>query len=421
MSAYTDPVPLGRSTDWPEYVADYALPVIYGRVRIAPRPYDRDGTLWLLAGHPIAGVDRVELGGSETDGWVLQNGVDPTGRAIAVLETAQPVASADDLKVELRGKMHPRTGDLLDRPDLILWDWLAGVCGMPVSQSALDDLRSWSQDNGIRCGGMIDDASQTIQSATDSIAAGMGLAWSAALAGVAIPWPGVPAGIAETLDVRADDVEAAASAGDITTRLRIDYAMDWAAGRPGRSLIMDAPGAMERYGMRESTITAAWITDTRSAESMAERWLRWYAGPSWEINARTAQPIAVGSPVTLDHPHCPATTAVCIAATIGDTDTAITCLAGADYSGEVRVVRRSTGADLDARTDTTYTYRDGLLTYTVRDAAGRPLAGARITLDGAQTRSTDVHGRVQFRATRGRHVLTIEAAGYQTQTVEVTI
>ncbi|MBS0475609.1 MAG: carboxypeptidase regulatory-like domain-containing protein, partial [Proteobacteria bacterium] len=64
---------------------------------------------------------------------------------------------------------------------------------------------------------------------------------------------------------------------------------------------------------------------------------------------------------------------------------------------------------------------NGEIIFTARNEQGRPLAGARITLDGAASRVADSNGRVSFPAARGRHVLRIEAQGYPTSEAEVTV
>ena len=55
------------------------------------------------------------------------------------------------------------------------------------------------------------------------------------------------------------------------------------------------------------------------------------------------------------------------------------------------------------------------------DAAGGPLAGAAVTLDGQDTRQTDAQGRVQFKTQRGAHTLDVYLAGYQPFALEVMV
>jgi len=64
---------------------------------------------------------------------------------------------------------------------------------------------------------------------------------------------------------------------------------------------------------------------------------------------------------------------------------------------------------------------NGEIIFTARDEQGRPLAGAKITLDGGASRIADSAGRVSFPVQRGRHLLLIEAQGYPPSEVEVLV
>ena len=59
--------------------------------------------------------------------------------------------------------------------------------------------------------------------------------------------------------------------------------------------------------------------------------------------------------------------------------------------------------------------------FTARDEQGRPLAGAKITLDGGASGIADSAGRASFPVQRGRHVLLVEAQGYPASEVEVVV
>ena len=65
-------------------------------------------------------------------------------------------------------------------------------------------------------------------------------------------------------------------------------------------------------------------------------------------------------------------------------------------------------------------YVNGVATLTILDDSSRPLAGAKVTLDG-KTRITDSTGIVSFTVKRGTYPVTIEAVGYAPMESEVTI
>ena len=66
-------------------------------------------------------------------------------------------------------------------------------------------------------------------------------------------------------------------------------------------------------------------------------------------------------------------------------------------------------------------YAAGVATLTILDDSSRPLAGARVTLDGGTTRITDSKGQVQFKTSRGAHTISITAAGYAEMDSEIVI
>ena len=65
--------------------------------------------------------------------------------------------------------------------------------------------------------------------------------------------------------------------------------------------------------------------------------------------------------------------------------------------------------------------RDGVATFTITDADGRPVAGARVSLDGAAPKTTDTHGKVSFSAAPGTHEIAVEAPGFLPFSLEVTL
>jgi hypothetical protein len=69
------------------------------------------------------------------------------------------------------------------------------------------------------------------------------------------------------------------------------------------------------------------------------------------------------------------------------------------------------------------TTRNGVATFVARDESGRPIPGARVSLDGGEAKTTDAQGRVSFAYTAsvdafGRktlHEIVIEVPGHDTQ------
>ena len=146
---------------------------------LAPIQYSGDQRVFFLADHPIQGVDEVRRDDVATDAWAFYNGVDGTGRAVAFLELAMPLAEGERLAVGLRGRMHPGTGRLLTSPAEILHDVLANLARAPIEWADLDDYRT--ETAHIVLGGLLADNEISIRAAVDGLLQSCGGAWAAAM------------------------------------------------------------------------------------------------------------------------------------------------------------------------------------------------------------------------------------------------
>ena len=103
----SDNVPLRTSAVWGGWRDVRVLPWVWGHVTLTPLQYSDDQRVFFLADHPVQGVDEVKRDDVATDAWAFYNGVDSTGRAVAFVELAMPLAEGERLAVRLRGRMHP--------------------------------------------------------------------------------------------------------------------------------------------------------------------------------------------------------------------------------------------------------------------------------------------------------------------------
>ena len=87
----------------------------------------------------------------------------------------------------------------------------------------------------------------------------------------------------------------------------------------------------------------------------------------------------------------------------------------------IETMKLSTAFDPVIQPGVTVEVAGSEIIFTARDEQGRPLAGAKITLDGGASRIADSAGRASFPVQRGRHVLLIEAQGYPASEVEVVV
>ena len=85
------------------------------------------------------------------------------------------------------------------------------------------------------------------------------------------------------------------------------------------------------------------------------------------------------------------------------------------------IERLSSSFDPIIASGTTVEYANGKAVFTLLGDNGKPLAGAKVILDGKTVRYADGAGRVTFEAERGAHKLHILATGYAPMDIDVTV
>ena len=223
-----------------------------------------------------------------------------------------------------------------------------------------------------------------------------------------------------------DDVSAQCSAGDLVTVLRVEFAFG-AEGQAKQALILECPDAIRRFGRIEATHSAKWTASPRQAEAIGVALLRRLARPSWTISASippaAARRLLPGDDVVLDHAWLPSGTAL-----VTDLEeqplamtATLTCRLAAGAVPTITLTKQAGAFAPLGAGGVGVAYLNGVATLTILDDTSRPLAGAKVTLDGSKTRITDSKGQVQFTTSRGAHTLEIEAVGYAPMESEVTI
>jgi hypothetical protein len=424
--ALTDPLPLRTSAAWGAWKTVHALPLIYGQALVKPVQYDQQGKVFLLADHPIAGVDGVTRDDAPTSAWALHNAVDSTGHPGAFLELNTPLAPGERLAVALRGKLHPVTGQPLQLPHEILDDLVSRVIGMPLQQGALDLLRAQFAD--WRIGVVFDDTAMTQRQAIDAVCQSIGAAWSAGAADFARLWPDTPdpaQANAEVTPLTARDVQADCRHDAIATVLRVLYDQDHATGQPRRAIQLSAPQAVAQYGRIEREWQAPFLRSPRQAQQLGQRLLQWLARPTWTLTwTMPDQALTAGDTVLLAHPALPYAGTVTLTDVQRDLSKATLTLQAQAASGsapDVAIERLSSSFDPVISSGSAVEYVNGQAIFTLLGDKGEALAGAKVILDGKTVRYADGAGRVTFEATRGAHQLHIVAAGYAPMDIDVTV
>lgn len=422
----SDNLPLRTSAVWGGWRDVRVLPWVYGACTLAPIQYSDDQRMYLLADHPIQDVDAVTRDDVPAQDWAWHNGVDSTGRAVAFLELAQPLAEGERLAATVRGRMHPATGALLQTPAEILHDVLANLARAPVQWADLDDYRT--ETAHITLGGLLADNTATIRAAVDGLMQSAGGAWSAGMPGIATTWPPLPDAAAPAMPVNkltAPGLQAATAAQGVFTVLRVLYDYDHAAQRYRRAIQLRAPEAAKDFGELELEWPAPWLRSPRHAEALGQRMLAWLARPRWRVTwQQSYADAATGAWVEVGHPLSPLQGRHRLVS--ADLDLAAATLACAIEAPvgavpAIETTRLSTAFEPVIQPGITVEIGKSEIIFTATDEQGRALAGARITLNGGASRIADGAGRVSFPVQRGRHMLLIEATGYQPFEVEVVV
>lgn len=411
----SDPFPLRRSIALPDYREDVILPWVYGRATLAPVALDAAGLEWLVADHPIVAVTAVRDDGAELDGWQLVQQLDATGVAVALLRLTQ--APKGVLAVDAVGRRHPVTGAALEHPADIAEDLLT-ACGWQVPAEAFAALRDVHP--GVVLAGVLNEA-QSVREAVSRVLGSVDADWSASPLRAWLPEPG--ASQATLTPASCDSADAATDHASLCTRLRVSYAYDWSANAPRGSLTVTATDRLAELGEIAQDLDLPWVRTARDALALATAALSRRARPRWTFDL--ALPLTAryrpGDTLTLDDPWVPRGAVIVTEVERGRTGQRLTAIRYAGEPPRVELTGRGQLLDAAGAEPVRIDFKDGVATFTILNELGAPLAGASVTLDERDTRTTDRAGQVQFATTRGLHTLLVVANGYANLELEVTI
>jgi len=223
------------------------------------------------------------------------------------------------------------------------------------------------------------------------------------------------------------DPDISASGEDIYTVLSLRFDYDWATGEFKKALLLEAPGLFKHYGRITRTLEAKWLKSPRQAYLLGERLLGYLARPRGAISFSTgirAASIPPGAWVDVSHPYVPVSGRMLVMNSELDPSAAevrltVEAIVGAEP--EIVLAKLSETYAPQLPDGISVTYAAGHATFTICDEDGKPLPGAKVTLDGGLTLSTNSFGTVSFPTGRGAHHLKIEATGYITQELDVTV
>lgn len=428
MTALTlaDPLPLRTTAVWGAYEHVAILPWVFGTARITPLVYDTSRTLFVLADHPVLGVDTVTRDDVNTLAWTAYNGLDSTGKAVAFLQLDTALEENEALAAVIRGYPHQRSGANITLAADIAWHIVAW-CGWNTAYAALADLRA---ETAI-CGGAITEK-MTLRAALTSVFNSINATWSAELPGLARLAPAWESEtVAATLPTTEIlDPQATSAATDLATVLRLEYAYDASQNQPTQVVTLQAASAVAQYGEIVQTVETRWLRRARDAVRIGTRLLQDRARPQWTAtfgipwHRHTLRP---GQLLDFSHAWLPVSRALITDSelNLASATVNLTVQAPAGIAPTITLVSSAGQMEPLTASGVGVTYRDGIATLTLLDAEGQPLAGATVTLDpgaaGQQARVSDNTGKVQFACARGPHTLHVEALGYAALQAQIVI
>lgn len=421
----SDAVPLRSTAVWPKFAKPEPLNVVYGRCTVPVIQADQSRKFWLVADHPIGGVDAVYIDGKPAQPFTFHTTTDATGHPVALLELAAPLPANAVLTVAARGKIHPDTGALIENPADVLLDILK-MAGYALEDADLADFKT--DCAGLRIAGMLT-AGLTVRAQIGEIAESVGMLWSPAMPGIARRWPLDDRGPldgplhARFEDYQLGDVKAECRHDTLYTALKIEYDWDWSKNSAKRSATLRADSAA-LYGERETTLAAKWLTDAASAVGRATAWLEAYARPRWTITmtADLEPRVPPGGRFAFWHPLLPAVGKMRSLDAEWDFNAQTQRLTAECSVGTLPAVTVTGVGGLFEQPSSglRVTYADGVATLVIADPNDAPIRDAVVTL-GSQKGKTDRTGTVRFKIARGTYPVTVEANGFSPVSMEITL
>jgi hypothetical protein len=389
------PLPLRTSTIWGGFRDAVPLPHRYGAVSGGLIQYNDTRTLFCWADHACEAIDEVIVNGQPAGEWQWRVLVDSSNHAITVVEFGQPQDEGATLIARGRGKLHPVTGQRMVNPAAVIWDVLANIAGRSVTEADIEPFRRECDRLGLEVGGSIE-GTDTAQAVARAICASVGAAFCADAPGLCRILYGATPPVSRAR-VRDGAVGASTTLESMANDVTIQYGYE--DGQPTGAVQLEAPDYIARYGRRSRVIEARWVTSSRVAYSLGERFLQDLARPQWAVaDLQFDRVLRVFDGITLDHPLLPVGGTWPVLAREVDLEQGSSKVSISAPIGEVpavRLVRESFAYEAQQYASVTEQTIGTDRVYTITNADGSPVVGARVLANGFERR-TDSAGRVVF-------------------------
>jgi hypothetical protein len=404
-------LPLRTTRMLGDYAEDVPLQHILGDWTRTQFPLQRlSDTRFFAADHAMT-ISRAFTAKLEAFGWARKLESDDAGRTWTIVEFAAPVPPGTDVSACGKGKLDDATGQLIENPgDLLAYaSRLAGR-----TDDNFSGLRAECSGRDLRGAVRIFERI-SIKATHDGIAQSFGaILWH----GGARLYPSAadPSPILDLDPSEVSNLRVTASLTDTADVLRLSF--DWSDASRRALQYIELTATPRRFGGLAKEVLYPHLRSAANAEAVGVPILQRLAGRRFPVTFdSTNMQIRPGMwvrPVTnegwLVDDDDPIIMVLQAAIDRDNNSVAVTGEAVIGRSA-VTMTAHSLALPDTVQESVDVSIRDGIATFAVRDAAGRPIAGARVSLDGSAPKTTDAQGRVRFPSTPGEHELIVQIDG----------
>lgn len=416
---WASPLPHRTNADLGLFRDVEVLPWRYGRevpgrcVRL-----DAAGRVWLWADHASQRIRSVQIDGQDFDGWQWRNEANQYGQPVTLILT-DGVDDGVEMTAVGDGALDETGGHLIVNPA----DMLISLCargGVTLSRGATAEFRAECLARSIEISGTI--GAMSLQQSLVLLSESIYAVFSRELSGVMRLLPRT--GTARTIAPRYTPT-ASAERAEVATRLRVRYALD-DDDKPRASADFRASAVEALRGVALTEYTLPLVRDGRTAADVATRMLQDMSRPSYTVPIdRQRARVVPGDLVSVSVPRYGLSgDAVVRSASIGDDGSVPVALLRHGAAPAVTLTQMSSAYTPEQYVSGTVATQSDVRRITIRGEDGRPIVGARCTLNGSLTRVTDAGGVVEFPVSAmpaGQHVITIIADGLEPMRLDVVV
>lgn len=413
-------IPLRSTKALGDYAEDVFLPEVFGDLTSAPFPLIRlSPTRYFAADHPMR-VTKVFTAKQVTEDWAGVLESDDLGRTWTEVHFGAPIPLDTPVAACGIGRSDDRTGALISNPADVLRrgtqlagrseDWTA----LRAECSALD----------LRIAGRISDPLK-VRELYLEVTTSIGAIYAPGMARL-YPSSAEPTPVLDLVRDEVSEIRVSTSLADTADILRLAYDRSDATGRALHYIELTA--SPQRYGGLVKEVVYPWLRSPKDAEAIGRPVLQRLAGERYDVSlASTRKSIRPGDWIRLvAHPEWPlpgADPVIMVLAVELEPKSDSVAITGETIIGEASVVVTAHSIALPDSTEASIdvAVRDGVATFTIHDSDGRPIAGARVSLDGGAPKTTNAQGKASFPVIAGVHELSVEAAGFVPFRVLVTL